>query len=113
VTMAPIGLVPLILMLLTRTTSISVAPSPTHPSTSLVGSASLCVVLLITRSGAIDLVNGKLAVCALGSYTWSQSAASKGNIYNTAYALNIDEKHAYTSYAYANWHGLLMRCQAS
>ncbi len=53
--MATIGLVPLILMLITRTASISIAQMPTHPSTALVGIASLCVVSRVTRSGYIHI----------------------------------------------------------
>ncbi len=46
--MATIGLVPLILMLITRTTSILIVRIPSHPSTTFVGEASLCVGVVVS-----------------------------------------------------------------
>ena len=108
-TMAPIGLVPLILMLITRTTSISVAPSPTHPSTSLVGSASLCVVLLITRSGAIYLENASLRGMGDSDFYWYNTAYFDRSI---AYFIHFTNVNIFLSNYYTHWYGFNLRCLA-
>ena len=74
--MATIGLVPLILMLITRTASISLAQVPTHPTTPLVGTASLCVVLLVNlpRSDNVEPKAGASRGLGDGSLLWLSTA---------------------------------------
>ncbi len=107
--MATIGLVPLILMLITRTTSISIAQIPTHPTTTLVGTASLCVVLLITRSGFVLLGIGVVRVIGFDGY--SHTGTTHINDNNIFYAV-FNNNEFYVSGYNLRWYGLTMRCLA-
>ncbi len=107
--MATIGLVPLILMLITRTTSISIAPIPTHPSTSLVGTASLHVVFhfYFTRSGAVKVLTGELWSVNSISLVWAKIAYTTTDY---THRLDIDGASTYPAYNSFRHHGFSVRC---
>ena len=107
--MATIGLVPLILMLITRTASISLAQVPTHPTTPLVGTASLCihVVSQITRSGGVYLDAGTARSIGSNIRNWLNVAYA--NI-NAAYYLDSDPTSTFTALHYVRWRGYAVRC---
>ncbi len=108
--MATIGLVPLILMLIMHTTSISVAQIPTHPSTTLVGTASLCAVLLITRSGSASLSPGNLR--AVGGHLNYWLKTPYLDLAN-AYRLHLNLEDLYVNHDYPRFYGFSLRCLSS
>ena len=107
--MATIGLVPLILMLITRTASISLAQVPTHPTTPLVGTASMRihVVSQITRSGGVYLDAGTARSIGSNIRNWLNVAYA--NI-NAAYYLDSDPTSTFTALHYVRWRGYAVRC---
>ena len=110
--MATIGLVPLILMLITRTPSIPLAQVPTHPTTPLVGTAALHVVFhfYFTRSGLFYLSVGSLRNVGDASLYWSKTTHTTTT---HAYLLDFDSVTVYPSVYNARWLGFLVRCLAN
>lgn len=108
--MATIGLVPLILMLITRTASISIAQMPTHPSTALVGIASLCVVSRVTRSGAADYNINTFRAIGEHHNCWSKTSFT---IKEYSSHFNFNNINVYPSHASSHKSGLVMRCLAN
>ena len=109
--METIGLVPLILMLITRTASISLAQVPTHPTTPLVGTASMRihVVSQITRSGDVRPLHGSLSNVGIRAYYQSSTPTTS---VNNAYFYNFDHLNIYQSDYNFRPHSLSMRCLA-
>ncbi len=105
--MATIGLVPLILMLITRTTSVSLAQIPTHPPTTLVGSASPCVVLLITRSGDLNLATASLRGVGHSGDVWSEGVTAR---VNNTYHFHFYSEEILPSIDDLRWLSYTVRC---
>ncbi len=106
--MAIIGLALLILVLITPTPSFSIAQIPTRPSTTaLVGLASLCVVLLITRSGYYRPTNGASKAVGTDQNGWLSTASV--DIYNS-FINTFTAKTDYPSSRDARWVGFTLRC---
>lgn len=107
--MATIGLVPLILILITRTTSILLAQIPTHPTTTLAHTAFLYVVFpfYFTRSGNIALEIGTLRVVGYSGIPWTNVASTD---INKVFYLNINISSTYPSFHDVRRFGFPVRC---
>ena len=107
--MATIGLVPLILMLITRTSSISIARIPSHPSTPLVGTASLCAVLSLyfTRSGDLNLATASLRGVGHSGDVWSEGVTAR---VNNTYHFHFYSEEILPSIDDLRWLSYTVRC---